>query len=299
MSTNSWILFTLMIGVAVCGLIAMPIPEAKAGGCGYYPSFSSYSSVPYYPAPTYTPSYTPPVQVIEKVIEKEIAPVAVPVVVPATVFQYMPALAAQPVAAAPAATPCAQAQAVSPCQAAAVQQTATVQQTGVATQATQQVAQPVQTQAQTQMIDQLIKSRLDVILKQYTEQQQQSTSNYGTGSIDYPDGPPPLTIDNQPQTTSTQPQQMQNMPQNPQPGNHVSQQDIVNNWVASLRNNCAECHTQGKRTSDGVQIFAANGQYSPNVPVSQLLDAIRSGRMPKNRKLADVDRMTLLSVQAG
>lgn len=298
MNTKSWLVFTLVIGFAVCGLIALPTPAVEAG-CGY-PSYS----VPYYPsypAPSY--NYAPPVQVIEKVIEKEIAPVAVPVVVPATVFQYLPALTAQPVAAAPAATPCAQAQAVTPCQAAAVQQTA-----AVATQATQQVTQTTgqATVAQTQAIDQLIKARLAIILKQYTEQQpQQPASNYGTGSIDYPDGPPPLMVDSpasqsptqapveQPQTQQVQPQQQ------PQSTNNVSQQDIMNRWAVSLHNNCAECHTQGQRTSGGVQIFAANGQYSPNVPASQILDAIRSGRMPKNRKLTDVDRMTLLSVQPG
>lgn len=81
------------------------------------------------------------------------------------------------------------------------------------------------------------------------------------------------------------------------PANQASR-DVMTNWVTALRNNCMECHQEGRKISGRVQIFDINGQYAPNVPASKLVDAIRSGEMPKNRRLPDNDRVALLSAQA-
>lgn len=288
MTKRLWI-WTMLGSSALGCLIAAPVPRAAAGGfCGgpvvSAPIVSSYS------APVVSSyNYTPQV-VVEKVVEKEIAPVAVPVIVPAAVFQYLPALSAQPAAAA-APAPCAHTQAAAtPCQQAAA---AAQVQTGAQVQTANTAATTASTAVNTANIDQLIKSRLDVILKQY--QYTAPTGEGGAPASDAPDGPPPLQVEDTRSTQSqtTAPAQTQTTTPNTQ-----SSGDTVNNWVVALQNNCAECHTQGKKESGQVHLFAASGQYSPNVSATQILDAIRTGRMPRGHKLDDATRVALLSVQA-
>lgn len=231
--------------ILVCGFLLLVAIPAKAGNCGF-PRRVIYST----PATYSTP-------IVNTVYEKEtiIAPVAIPVVVPATVFQYLPALA--------------------PVQAVGVG--------GYGVGATQPQAgyTPIQPQAQpttaipsvqaagpnTAEIDRLIKSRLEFILKEYSQ------------TLDV-NSPPPIRFGEQTTTPTAISEPVGNI-------------DVVGRYRLALKSNCVDCHGNGRR-SGGVQLFDTAGSYAPNVTEQQISEAISSGRMPKNRKLSAVALLDLL-----
>jgi len=63
----------------------------------------------------------------------------------------------------------------------------------------------------------------------------------------------------------------------------VNQTQLSAQVLAILKNNCASCHGNGK-TSGNIRLFDVNGAWAPNVSNDDILDAIRTARMPKQAK---------------
>lgn len=222
----------LVVIALISVLIMMPSPSAGAP-CG--PIFTR----PIYNGPIFTKPY------IKETIVKEtiVAPVAIPVIVPATVFQYLPAIS--PVVTTPTLVPSAP------------------------------MAAPTAPMgggdgSNITAIDNLIRTRLEAILREH----QAGTASIGA-SIGTGDDPPPLTFEvNTPAT------------------NAPVRRDA--NWTNNMKLACARCHQQGNITRGNIYLFNNVGAYAPNVDERIIRGAIASNAMPKNSKLdASVKQLLL------
>lgn len=114
---------------------------------------------------------------------------------------------------------------------------------------TPSLAKPVETEDK--RIERLVNERVEAIFRRMA-----------TGDDD---GPPTVVADNG-STVSLPPAR-----------------DLSSQAKSILQNRCASCHT-GPRGKNGVQLFAANGQYAPNVSKATILLNVNSGHMPPAAK---------------
>lgn len=226
--------FTVTVIVTLGLMVLSPVSHVRAQTCG---------------TTTCTKTSTTNHKTVVAVKDAVVA-VPFPVLVPAAVFQYLPAVT--PVVAVTPAVP------VAP-----VVQQPVVQQPVA--------AQPAPSTAN---IDQLIKERLDVLLKDY-----QPTSDRQVSSFDS-NGPPPLAFaDNE---SSSNDKVANKAPKDA-------------NWILALKNACARCHQEGGTTKDGIVIFNKSGAFAPNVDERAIYESIKSGSMPKGLRLDPTAKQALLA----
>jgi hypothetical protein len=207
------------------------------------------------------------------------------VVVPATVFQYLPALtpAAQVtsnVTVQPQAQPVAQVAVQQQGAQVAVAQQQQGAQVAVAQQqpvATSQAAAPVPLVQQqhvqtTEQIDQLLRARLDAILRE---------KQYGIAA----DAPPPLEDPDQQQQPPPQPLQQAQPVQPQQAGQQTQADELQTRALAVVNQSCVMCHSPQSSKGD-VTLVNAQGMWAPTkegAPMSNsdVAAPVASGKMPR------------------
>jgi hypothetical protein len=129
-------------------------------------------------------------------------------------------------------------------------------------------------------------------IEQLLIKQQANNNNYQQANNNYQQ-----QINNQQQTNHYQQQSnhYQQSNNNNPPEAYSSDNQLVNlNTTSLLQNKCAQCHT-GDNGRGGVSLFNNQGVYQPNVSQEEIVQSIRSNKMPKGpNKLATHEKQMII-----